>query len=140
MSGRILAIDYGHKRIGIALSDPLRIFAKPFKTLENQGMDTFLSEIKQICEAERVTKIIFGMPYAIAGHDTPKTLETRKAMEFIQNGQALPVIPWDERYSSADAEEELKKMGKSWQEARKLVDAMAAALILRNYLQSEDAE
>ncbi len=139
MSGRILAIDYGHKRIGLALSDPLRIFAKPFKTIENQGMDAFLAEIIQICEAEKVSKIVFGMPYAIAGHDTPKTLETREAMEVIQKGQELPVVPYDERYSSSEAEAELKKMGKSWQEARKLVDAMAAAMILRNYLQSGDA-
>ncbi len=139
MSGRILAIDYGHKRIGLALSDPLRIFAKPFKTIENQGMDAFLAEIKQVCEAEKVSKIVFGMPYAIAGHDTPKTVETREAMEVIQNGQELPVVPFDERYSSSEAEAELKKMGKSWQEARKLVDAMAAAMILRNYLQSGDA-
>ena len=139
MSGRILAIDYGHKRIGLALSDPLRIFAKPFKTIENQGMDAFLAEIKQVCEAEKVSKIVFGMPYAIAGHDTPKTVETREAMEVIQSGQELPVVPFDERYSSSEAEAELKKMGKSWQEARKLVDAMAAAMILRNYLQSGDA-
>jgi len=53
-------------------------------------MDAFLAEIKQVCEAEKVSKIVFGMPYAIAGHDTPKTVETREAMEVIQSGQELP--------------------------------------------------
>lgn len=136
MSGRILAIDYGHKRIGLALSDPLQIFAKPFETLENRGLDEFLADIIRICEAQGVVKILFGMPYAIAGHDTPKTLETREAMSYLQEGQEIEVLPWDERYSSAEAEAELKKMGKTWQEARKLTDSMAAAMILKNYLES----
>lgn len=137
MSGRILAIDYGSKRIGLALSDPLRIFAKPFLVLENKGAMDFAQKINEIVAQNEVSLIVFGIPYAIEGHLTPKTKETIEAMEGLKQAIQTPIVAFDERYSSSEAEEELKKMGKSWQEARKLVDAMAAAMILRSYLESE---
>lgn len=137
MSGRIMALDYGEKRIGIAFSDPMQIFAKPFITLPNSGLDGVLTEIRKLCTEHVVSEILVGVPYAIDGTYTPKTLETLDFIQSLQDALSLPVIKWDERYSSQEAEAELKKMGKSWQEARQLVDAMAAALILKNYLENK---
>lgn len=138
MSGRIMALDYGEKRIGVAFSDPLQIFAKPFCTLQNAGFSSVFAQIKELCAEHAVSEIVVGVPYAIDGTNTPKTLETLDFIQALQIAQSLPIIKWDERYSSQEAEAELKMMGKSWQEARQLVDAMAAALILKNYLENKN--
>lgn len=138
MTGRIMAIDYGSKRIGIAFSDPLRIFAKAHSVLENCPCDELLPKIRDLASSNQAGMILVGMPYAIDGSHTPKTVETEAFLKKLQDYVDIPVISYDERYSSAEAETELKKMGKSWQEARKMVDAMAAAMILKSYLENMD--
>ncbi|MCB5259336.1 MAG: Holliday junction resolvase RuvX [Candidatus Cloacimonetes bacterium] len=138
MTGRIMAIDYGSKRIGIAFSDSLRIFAKAHSVLENCPFDELLIQIKSLAEAQNAGLIIVGMPYAIDGSYSPKTIETAKFYKKLQESLSIPVVSYDERYSSQEAEVELKKMGKSWQESRKMVDAMAAAMILKSYLENEE--
>jgi putative Holliday junction resolvase len=139
MIGRIMAIDYGSKRIGIAFSDPLRMFAKAHSVVENTSLEECLEKIRELAKSQHTTLIVVGMPYAIDGSHTPKTRETQAFYEKLQGYMDIEVIFWDERYSSAEAETELKKMGKSWQEARKMVDAMAAAMILKSYLENIDS-
>lgn len=131
-----MAIDYGAKRVGIAFSDPLGIFATPHSVLENAGFEALLPKIKELIKAQAVSLILVGMPYAIDGSFTPKTQETEDFMKRLQEALVTQVIAHDERYSSSEAEAELKKMGKTWQEARKMVDAMAAAMILKSYLEN----
>ncbi|MDI3504444.1 MAG: putative pre6S rRNA nuclease [Candidatus Cloacimonadota bacterium] len=140
MMGRIMAIDYGSKRVGIAMSDPLRIFAKPHSVVPNRGFDSLLSRIKALCRDHDVNLVVIGMPYAIDGSYTPKTTETAAFLKSMQEQLDIEVIECDERYSSAEAETELKRMGKSWQEARQMVDAMAAAMILKNYLERSNED
>jgi len=136
MTGRIMAIDYGTKRIGIAMTDPLCIFAKAHSVLENSGFEDILPKIQALIDENEVCKVVVGMPYAIDGSYTPKTTETEDFKKKLQERLKIPVLSYDERYSSADAEAELKMMGKSWQESRKMVDAMAAAMILKSYLEN----
>ena len=71
--GRILALDYGEKRIGLALSDPERIFSKPLCVLANKGFEQLVPELKEIITLYQVTLLIIGIPYAIDGSITPKT-------------------------------------------------------------------
>ncbi len=134
--GRIMALDYGEKRIGLALSDPLKIFAKPYRVLTNQGFEVLVTELKEIITLQQVGLLIVGIPYAIEGGNTPKTDETLAIFEQLKSALDVKIIGWDERYSSDEAHKELKKMGYSWQEARNLVDAMAAAMILKSYLET----
>ena len=129
-------MDYGEKRIGLALSDPLRIFAKPYLMLENQGLEALVHSLKEIIKSSSVQQVVLGIPWAIDGRLTPKTEETLLVLEHLKTHLEIPVIPWDERYSSDEAHKELKKMGRSWQQARQEVDAMAAAMILKSYLAS----
>lgn len=136
MIGRIMAVDFGSKRIGIAFSDPLAMFATPHSVLENTDLASVKAEISRLAKANSATLIVIGIPYAIDGSHTPKTTETLEFIDEMKAATDLPVKGWDERYSSSEAENELKKMGKSWQEARKMVDAMAAAMILKSYLES----
>jgi putative Holliday junction resolvase len=135
---RIMAKDYGSKRIGIAFSDPLRMFAKAHSVVENTSLESVWKK-SRASQCQQTTLIVVGMPYAIDGSHTPKTRETQAFYEKLQGYMDIEVIFWDERYSSAEAETELKKMGKSWQEARKMVDAMAAAMILKSYLENIDS-
>ena len=132
----MLAVDYGEKRIGLALSDPLRIFAKPYMMLENQGLEALVNSLAEIIGNSSVQQVVLGIPWAIDGGKTPKTEETLQVLEHLQAHLDIPVLPWDERYSSDEAHRELKKMGRSWQQARLEVDAMAAAMILKSYLAS----
>lgn len=133
---RILAIDYGEKRIGLAISDPLKIFAKPLKVIPNQGFGPILKELELVIREFNIGLVVVGMPYAIEGGNTPKTEETLAFKEKLAAALQTPVICWDERYSSSEADEELIKMGCTWQESRGIKDAMAAAMILKSYLEN----
>jgi len=135
--GRILAVDYGSKRIGLALSDPLRIFAKPLKVIPNQGFTFIVKELETAISEYGVGLLICGIPYAIEGGDTPKTLETKEFMAQLAATLKVAVKPWDERYSTDEAEQELIKLGYGWKERRGFQDAMAAAMILKSYLESQ---
>lgn len=133
-SGRVLALDYGEKRIGLALSDPLRIFAKPLMVLPNNGLQETINSLQELIVLHAVSLLLIGMPYAIDGSYTPKTDETEAFVQAIQEAINIPVTTCDERYSSCDATAELKKMGYTWQEARKVTDAMAACIFLKEYI------
>lgn len=132
---RILAIDHGTVRIGLAISDPLRIFAKPLKVIPNQGFRAVSTQILDLIKDQEVGLVLLGLPLAIDGSKTPKTLEVEKFGEKLMQLLEVELIFWDERYSSSEAEAELRKLGYSWQESRSLRDAMAAAMILKNYLE-----
>lgn len=128
-----MGIDYGEVRIGIALTDPLRIISKPYKVLINNT--GFFSELKQILRKEDVRKIILGLPLNLAGDDSKKTLEVRAFKELLEAEVDIPVIFYDERYTTAEATDELKKMGYDSKERKKVIDMMAASIILKNYME-----
>jgi putative Holliday junction resolvase len=132
----VLAVDYGSKRIGLAMSDPLRIFAKPLKVIPNQGFDAILTELGNLIAENDIELLICGIPYAIEGGDTPKTTETKAFMARLAEALEIPVLPWDERYSTDEAEKELIRLGYDWKQRRPIQDAMAAAMILKSYLDS----
>ena len=132
----MLALDYGQVRIGLAVSDPLRMFAKPLKTLQNKGIKSVMTEIKQTLEEQQATLLVIGMPWAIDGQETPMTTAAQAFARKAAAALPIPVCTWDERYTSSEAEAELKKLGYSWQESRSLRDAMAAAMILKSWLEA----
>jgi putative Holliday junction resolvase len=130
-----MGIDYGEVRIGLALSDPLQIISQPLKVIGNNG-DTF-SEINKIVKSEEVGKIILGLPQNLSGEDTKKTIEVREFAEILKSKVDVPVIFWDERYTSVEANEELKQMGYTIAESRKVVDKVAASIILKSYMEEQ---
>ena len=132
--GRILALDYGEKRIGIALSDPNRIFSKPLCVLSNKGFEQLLEELKKLITLHQVTLLIIGIPYAIDGSITPKTEECQQILNRLKDVLSISVEGFDERYSTWEANEELKKMGYNWRQAKEIKDAMSAAMILKEFL------
>ncbi|MDP8221277.1 MAG: Holliday junction resolvase RuvX [Candidatus Stygibacter frigidus] len=129
---RLLAIDYGEKRIGIALSDPMRTISKPYRVLANA--EGFWEELNAIISSENVGRIILGLPLNFEGEDTQKTKEVRAFGTELTDRVNIPWEFYDESFTSQDANKALKTMGYSIKDSRKVIDMMAAALILRNYL------
>ncbi len=132
---RLMGIDFGDVRIGIALSDPLQIISQPFRVIPNN--DNTISEIQNIIKTEEVEKIILGLPLNLEGEDTKKTLEVREFAEILISNIDVPVIFWDERYTSVEANEKLKEMGYSIAESRKVIDKVAASIILKSYMENQ---
>lgn len=135
MISRILALDYGEKRIGVAISDPLRMFAKPLLTWQNTSYQDTLECLTKVVSEQQVGLIIIGIPWSLDGEKTITTELTLTFIEKIKQDINIPVEGHDERYSSSDANELLKSMGYNWKQARQVVDAMAACLILKRYLE-----
>jgi len=133
---RYLAIDYGEKRIGLALTDPLKIIASPFLTLAND--DKFIQQLMQIIQEKTVSRIILGIPFCDDGSETKLVPAIRKLQEQLIALTQLEVILVDERYSSSIAEERIRSTvtKKSKRRQKSLVDMNAAAVILEDYLKS----
>jgi len=131
---RIMAIDYGKKRTGIAVTDPLKIIATGLTTIESHKLIPFL---KEYFSREQVEKILIGMPKNWDESDTHGTEPARKAVEKIK--KAFPKTPLeevDERYTSKMAKDAIMQMGLKKKDRREkaLVDEIAATIILQEYL------
>ena len=131
---RIMGIDHGAVRIGIAISDPMHIIARPYKVLNNNN--ELLDNIKRIIKKEEIGKIVLGLPLNLKGEDTQKTIEIRDFAEKLNKCISIPVILWDERYTTVEATEALQEMGYNVHESKDVIDKVAASLILRSYLEN----
>ena len=129
-----MAIDFGEVRIGIALSDPLQIIAKPFEVIKNSNDEKVWNRLKQIIDEKTVGRIILGLPLNLKGEDTQKTLEVRNFASELKKRIKIPIIFQDERYTSVDANEALKAMGYTIKESREVIDMVAASIILKNFM------
>jgi putative Holliday junction resolvase len=131
---RIMGIDFGTVRVGIALTDPMQMIARPYQVLANDNR--LFKNISKIIKEKNVSKIVLGLPVNISGEDTDKTREVRSFAETLKSKVKLPVYFYDERYTSAEANTLLEKMGYSARSGRKVIDKVAAAIILKSYLES----
>jgi len=131
---RILAIDYGAKRIGLALCDPLKTFAYPFLTIQND--DSTLKALKTIVREQEVEKIILGNPIQEDGRISKMTESITTFKTLLEQILLLEVILVDESFSSLDAQERIITAvpKKSKRREKGLIDRNAAAIILQDYL------
>jgi putative Holliday junction resolvase len=129
---RILSIDYGKKRIGLALSDPLFTFAYSFKTLINDK--NLLKNIAEIIKEKKVAKVILGLPNEIKNKSLANIISNFK--KEIEKRFKLEVITWDEEYTSAIAQERIIESvtKKNKRRDKGLIDRNSAAVILQEYL------
>jgi putative Holliday junction resolvase len=134
---RILGVDYGSKRIGIAISDPLNIIARGLKVLSNSPHA--LTEIKCLALEYEVELIVVGMPLNLKGERGQKGDEVTLFVNEIKNATGLEIVEWDERFSSHTAHQTLREMGvkKRQRQSKEKIDEMAAAIILQGYLDSQ---
>ena len=134
--GRILGVDYGDSRIGLALSDPNKIIASPFKTIKNKGFDKTKKKIFDIIRENKVELIVLGLPLSMSGTDTNQTKKVRKFQNFIQDLD-IPIEMQDERLSSFTAKKSLIQQKIKTGHNKHLIDSTAAAIFLQQYLDSK---
>jgi putative Holliday junction resolvase len=136
--GRWLGIDYGEKRVGLAITDPLCLFVNPFKTIENRSEMYLFEELLKILCSYEIDKIVIGLPLNKEGEDTFKTREVRAFFYFFQSLTNIPLYFFNELYSTCDANDIMKSKGLNWKESRKIIDQVAAAVILKSFMESND--
>ena len=131
--GRLLAIDYGARRVGLALSDPLKMIANPYQTILNKSENNLILEIERIIDAEDVEQIIIGLPLGMAGQITE---QTKKVEEFADKliARGIAIEYEDERWSSVAAKRSMKEQNIKSGYNKELVDQTAAAIFLQQYL------
>ena len=140
--GSILSIDYGKKRIGLAISDPSRNFAFPYDVIENKNFNHVLSYINNVIAEKEIDLIIIGMPYnmsykvALDGEHKDSEMEALVKVFVTKLNETLKISieTVDERLSSFIAEERLKERGVSIKKSKKFVDQEAARLLLEEYI------
>ncbi len=133
--GRIIGIDFGLKRIGVAVTDPLKMFAQPLDTIFSKE---FPDWFKKYSETEELDSIVVGMPLKLSGEDTDATEPVKQFIEWLKaHYPNLPVFTIDERLSSHEAQQFINKSvaKKEQRKDKKLVDTISATLILQTHLQ-----
>ena len=135
-NGRILALDLGKKRIGLALSDELGITAQGLETLERSNIREDLARLAQLASDKNVTLFLMGNPLHMSGREGRQTEYTRDFAERLHAATGLPVEFRDERLTTVEAERVLRQSGISIQKRAKAVDRLAAVILLESYLDS----
>lgn len=135
---RVLGIDVGRRRIGLAISDPSGTLARPLQTLavdDHNGVDAVLRELHRLsAEYEGLSAIVVGLPVSLDGSANTQTAFVQSFIDRLRAGTTLPVHLGDERLTSLEAESRLALNERSWKRRKERLDAAAAAIILQDYL------
>jgi putative Holliday junction resolvase len=144
VGSRILGVDYGEVRIGLALDDPLGLTAQPLETLARSGDRRDAQRIGEIVTAHGVGRIVIGLPLLMSGREGRAAERTRKFAAALRRGiREVRVQMWDERLTTALAERTMIQSGVRRRKRRGIVDRVAAVLILQSFLDAgkpEDSE
>ena len=133
---RIMAIDYGDQRIGLAVSDLLGMLCGEAWTMNEWDMERASKRIADEAAAREVGTLVLGLPKNMDGSEGVRAEKSREFKAMLEQDSGLPVVLWDERRSSIEAHAILHAAGKKEKQHRKTVDAVAASLILEGYLGS----
>ena len=131
---RILGIDYGTVRIGLALSDPTGTLASPLPFLENQSPQQVTTALSELIQTHQIDGLIIGLPRNMDGTYGPSAQKVRDFIAQIQKSISLRITPIDERLTTAQASKQLSGIGLNQKQLRKKVDSSSACLILQQYL------
>ena len=137
---RALGLDIGEKRIGVALSDPRGILATALTVLETKSEDDALKRIAALAREHDVEHIVVGMPFSLDGSLGPQARRVQSFIETLSKRTELPVVTWDERFSTVDAERVLVEAGVKREKRKKHLDSVAAAIVLQGYLDRQRAD
>ena len=144
---KILGVDYGTKRIGLALSDERKIIASPYLTLttERSLKETANKFVKSIAEIElregfTIEKIVIGMPFKLSGKMSLMGDEVNHFIELLKEKTSIPIFPWDERLTTAIAEKSLREADLNRKRRSKMIDTISASLVLQSFLDHQNME
>ena len=133
---RIMAIDYGDARIGLAVSDPTGLICGEAWTMQEWNMERAAARICEEAAKRGVERFVLGLPRNMDGSEGPRAELSRRFAALLEEAGGIPVTLWDERRSSIEAHAILHAAGKKERSHRRTVDAVAASLILEGYLGS----
>jgi putative Holliday junction resolvase len=131
---RVLGLDLGSKRIGLAISDSEGDFAFPAGTLKSAGRKADISAIAELIDEREIGQVVIGLPRHMDGREGPEAAAAKAFAAALQRKTGLDVETLDERWTSVEAERILKEQGKRSKRVRQEVDAVAASIILRTFL------
>jgi putative Holliday junction resolvase len=133
---RILAIDHGTKRVGLALSDELKMIAQPLEFIPAEPFTDFLSRLEEVVYEKEVEMILVGLPRNLDGSYGPATVKVQEFVSALKSVVPVPIKTWDERLTSAQANRLLIEADVRRDKRKQNVDKMAAAILLQSYLDS----
>jgi putative Holliday junction resolvase len=137
LAGRILAVDFGLKRAGLAISDPMQIIATGLETVPYKSRQVLVQRLVAIIRENEVVRLVIGLPRNMDGSEGAMAKLARSLMRDLEARISIPIVAWDERLSSLQAERALREMGISSRATKRgEVDRLAAVFILQSYLDS----
>lgn len=136
---RVLAIDHGTKRMGIAISDELKMIAQPLEYIPAEPFAKFLDRLKEILREKEVELVVVGLPRNMDGSYGPAALKVQEFVAALKSALTLPIQMWDERLTSAQANRFLLQGNVRRARRKEKVDKTAAAILLQAYLDSLSA-
>lgn len=134
-NSRIMGVDFGQVRIGIALSDPLKIIASPYETYKRVSLEKDIEYLVGLIKAKNVDTIVFGMPYQMDGQEGKTAVMVREFVSSLEKQINVKIVFEDERLSSVEAEEILINANVKREDRKMLIDKVAAQIILQQYLE-----
>lgn len=134
--GRVLALDLGKRRIGLALSDELGVTAQGLDTFERTNIREDLARLAQLAAEKNVTLLLMGKPLHMSGDEGRQVEYTREFADRLHAATGIPVEYWDERLTTVEAQRVLRGSGISSRKRGQAVDRLAAVLLLESYLDS----
>jgi len=128
---RLVALDPGGRRTGVAISDELGLFAHPRPALVTTSASHLVEAVRQLVATEQIDEVIVGLPLSMSGADSAQTAEVRDLIARLRKALSVPVTPWDERLSSVQARRDVRRSSRDRTGA---LDSAAAALVLQSVL------
>jgi len=135
---RILGLDYGKRRIGVAVSDPLGVTAQPFETWDVRDWNSTVKRIRTLITELGVERVVLGYPLSLSGKRGAMAKEVERFATKLYNSIQIPVMLIDERYTSVQSERHLCQMNVKYTKQKDKVDLIAAVLILQQYLDQSE--
>ena len=135
--GRILGIDYGDVRIGLALTDPLKIIASPFRTIQNRNNDFIIKELDFIINEKKIEALVIGLPIGLNSQETIQTKKVRLFADLIKI-LGIPIYFQDERLSSISAKKSLIIQNIKTGSNKSMIDKAAAAIFLQQFIDTKN--
>ena len=133
---RVMGLDVGEKKIGVAISDAMLLTAQARPTLHRKNLKSDISILGRLAAENEVHEIVIGQPLHMSGRESQQSEKVARFAEELRNALQLPVVFWDERLTSFAAEQHLEEMGLKWRQRRDPIDKIAAMMILQSYLDS----
>lgn len=132
---RMLGVDYGRARIGLAISDELGMLAHPLETIPAKQIDAAARRIAEVAQKKKVERVVLGLPRQLSGAMGLAAEEVKAFAEKLRPLLPCPLVFWDERLTTGAAQRALRESGRKTKQSRAIVDQVAAQMILQSYLE-----